>query len=882
MQEPNLTPEYQECIAHAWLYTISRNQSMIGHDEMLLWLYHHTQQQAYHDALWEIVGIRKSDWLQEYISTSYTDSPLQVLQGNHHQLMIEHSLQQSLFAGEQNSVVELLNLSWKGISDQFKAYLKSKKVPYQKVSKRIWLLNDLLDELEISIEDLMIQFQAIKDQYDVKLYDIDLDFLLNDEWEDDEMTALIQQMIGLGNESPLSGIHSYSDYDIINSDDTDLMDRDDEDDTDGKSTSAVAGQEDTTTKKKKLAVDHFGIDMTNLVRTTTVDPVIGRDKETDQVIYTLLRKTKNNPLLIGEAWVGKTAIIEWLAQRIVAGMVPDKLLDKRLIMLDMSTLVAGTKYRGEFESRLKSILDEASDPTLGIILFIDEIHTLMGAGSAEGTAGDAAQMLKPMLARGQIKVIGATTFDEYQKHIEKDAALKRRFQEVNVWEPNHDDTIAIITGLKTRYEDFHGVSIDTEAIEQAVTLSKRYILTKHLPDKAIDLIDEACARKAIIKLDESSSQNYKALTDESAAIDAKIEQAVADQDYFAAAELKKQQNEVKLKLQEIKWTSNTPRHLRPIITPADINNVIADKIGIPTHMISESEVDKLRRLDADLTMSLHWQEEVVQLVTKAIKRSRLSVVHKSKPIASFLFLWPSGVGKTFTAKLIAKDYFNDEKALIRVDMSDLMERHSVSKLIGSAPWYVGYDEWGGLTEQVRRKPYSVILFDEIEKASPDVLNIMLQILDEWQIKDNKGRLIDFKNTIIIMTSNLWSEFFTDKGTKIGFGVSGSADFDYDHAKSLVMDKVNSHFTPEWLNRIDFKIVFRPLSKIVLADIFRKHLNGLFDQRRAKSDITLPEYSDDRVATIINDIYNPAYGARPVEQYIFDKVEEELIEQVMNK
>ncbi len=873
MQEPNLTPEYQECIAHAWLYTISRNQSMIGHDEMLLWLYHHTQQQAYHDSLWEIVGIRKSDWLQEYISTSYTDSPLQVLQGNHHQLMIEHSLQQSLFAGEQNSVVELLNLSWKGISDQFKAYLKSKKIPYQKVTKRIWLLNDLLDELEISLDELMVQFQVIKNQYDVKLYDIDLDFLLNDEWEDDEMTSLIQQMIGLGDQS---------DYSVTNEDDTDLMDRDDEWEDDTKSTSAVAGQEETTSKKKKLAVDHFGIDMTNLVRTTTVDPVIGRDKETDQVIYTLLRKTKNNPLLIGEAWVGKTAIIEWLAQRIVAGTVPDKLLDKRLIMLDMGTLVAGTKYRGEFESRLKSILDEAADPTLGIILFIDEIHTLMGAGSAEGTAGDAAQMLKPMLARGQIKVIGATTFDEYQKHIEKDAALKRRFQEVNVGEPNHDDTIAIITGLKKRYEDFHGVSIEGDAIEQAVTLSKRYILTKHLPDKAIDLIDEACARKAIIKLDAESNKQYKHINEQSAAIDVQIEQAVADQDYFAAAELKKQQNELKLKLQELKGSSTTPHHLRPTVTASDINNVIAEKIGIPTHMISESEVDKLRRLDADLTMSLYGQDEVVQLVTKAIKRSRLSVVQKNKPITSFLFLWPSGVGKTYTAKLIAKDYFNDEKALIRVDMSDLMERHSVSKLIGSAPGYVWYDEWGNLTEQVRRKPYAVILFDEIEKAAPDVLNIMLQILDEWQIKDNKGRLIDFKNTIIIMTSNLGSEFFTDKGSKIGFGLGTNTEFDYDHAKSLVMDKVNSHFTPEWLNRIDFKIVFRPLSKTVLIDIFRKNLDLLFAQRAAKSDITLPEYSDDRVATIINDIYNPAYGARPVEQYIFDKVEEELIEQVMNR
>lgn len=846
---------------------------MIGHDEMLLWLYHHVQQQPYAQALWEIIGIRKSDWLQQYISLSYTDSPLQALQGNHHQLMIEHSLQQSLFAGNHENITQLLSLSWKWVSDTLKIYLKSKKIPYQKVHKRIIQLEELLKELEMSLSDLMTQFVMIKQKYDVKLYDIDLEFLLSEEWEDDEITTLIQQMIGLWDQS---------DYDVINGDDTDLLDHDEDGSSEDKSTSAVAWQDETTSKKKKLAVDHFGIDMTHLVRTTSVDPVIGRDKETDQVIYTLLRKTKNNPLLIGEAGVGKTAIVEWLAQRIVAGNVPDKLIDKRLIMLDMGTLVAGTKYRGEFESRLKSILDEASDPTLNIILFIDEIHTMMGAGSAEGTAGDAAQMLKPMLARGQIKVIGATTFDEYQKHIEKDAALKRRFQEVNVDEPNHDDTVAIIEWLKVRYEDFHGVSITSEAIIHAVVLSKRYMLTKHLPDKAIDLLDEACARKAIIKLDETSSKQYQELNDESARIDARIEQAVADQDYFAAAELKKQQNELKTKLQEIKGTSNTPRHMRPVIMVDDINRVISDKIGVPAHMISESEVEKLRRLDADLTVSLYGQEEAVQLVSKAIKRSRLSVVHKNKPIASFLFLWPSGVGKTYTAKLIAKDYFGDDKALIRVDMSDLMERHSVSKLIGSAPWYVGYDEGWGLTEQVRRKPYSVILFDEIEKASPDVLNIMLQILDEWQIKDNKWRLIDFKNTVIIMTSNLGSEFFTDKGTKIGFGVSESTEFDYDHAKSLVMDKVNSHFTPEWLNRIDFKIVFRPLSKTILASIFRKHLDELFAQWKAKSSITLPEYSDERVATIINDIYNPAYGARPIEQYIFDKVEEELIEQVMQQ
>jgi len=779
--------------------------------------------------------------------------------------MIEHSLQQGIVAGNQQSLTELIKLSRSGVSDGLKTYFKSKKIPYQKISKRIADLHQLVNELEMPLPDLIKQFDSIKDQFSIKLYDIDLDFLLNED-VDTTINSMMQQIIGLGQQSDL----------IIDQDDTDLLEPDDAWDT--ETTSAVSGQE--STKKKKLAIEHFGIDLTHIARTQTVDPVIGRDKETDQVIYTLLRKTKNNPLLIGEAGVGKTAIVEWLAQRIVAGNVPDKLRDKKLILLDMGTLVAGTKYRGEFESRLKSILDEAVDPSLWVILFIDEIHTLMGAGSSEGSAGDAAQMLKPLLARGQIKVIGATTFDEYQKHIEKDAALKRRFQEVTVVEPNDKDAIAIIEWLKVRYEDFHGVTIESEAIEHAVLLSKRYILTKHLPDKAIDLIDEACARKGIITLDEDTTAQYQVINDRIAEVDQQIEEAVANQDYFQAAELKKQQNQQKLELQQLKGTSSMPHHLRPVITLNDINAVIAEKIGIPTHMISESEVEKLRRLDADLTVSLYGQEAAVQLVTKAIKRSRLSVSHKSKPIASYLFLGPSGVGKTFTAKLIAKDYFNDEKALIRVDMSDLMERHSVSKLIGSAPGYVWYDEWGNLTEQVRRKPYSVILFDEIEKASPDVLNIMLQILDEGQIKDNKGRWIDFKNTIIIMTSNIGSEYFSDKGSAIGFSMSATAEFDYDHAKWLVMDKIKDHFTPEWLNRVDYKIVFRPLSKIILANIFRKQLNELYAQRWSKSDIKLPDYSDEQIATIVNELYDPAYGARPIEKYIYDTVEEWLIEQMM--
>ena len=864
MQQPNLTPEYKECIAHAGLYSISRNQNFIGYNELLLGLYHYIQQQWYASWLWELLGIKKQHWLQDYIREHYWDTHT-ISSSHNRQLMIDHTLQKNILSGEKKEgVISLLELVWWWIDNDLKTFLKGKRISYKKIYDRIKQLSVLLHEVGASPAELIVQLETIKHQHDIKLYDIDLQFLIDDNWENDLMSQLIQ--------------HKISTYPLqSNSDETDVIDHDNE--TSRSNNSTVTQGDDS--KKKKLAIDHFGIDLTHQARTLNPDPVIGRDKETDQIIYTLLRKTKNNPLLVGEAWVWKTAIVEWLAQRIVAWQVPDKLADKRLIMIDMSTLVAWTKYRGEFEQRLKSILDEASDPVLNVILFIDEIHTLIWAWSAEWTAWDAAQMLKPALARWQIKVIWATTFDEYQKYIEKDAALKRRFQEVNVQEPSHEDTVAIIRWLKTRYEDFHGVIIDDDAITQAVVLSSRYVLTKHLPDKAIDLIDEACARKGVVTISEEHNQQYSLLSQQIQEIDITIETAVWEQDYFAAAELKKQQNNLKAQLQQLKWWNTIPHHLRPSIGVTDISNVLADKLGIPTHMLSESEIEKLQRLNSDLTKSLYGQDEVVQTITKAIKRSRLSVMQKNKPIASFLFLGPSGVGKTYTAKLIAKDYFNDEKALIRIDMSDLMERHSVSKLIGSAPGYVGYDEWWWLTEQVRRKPYSVLLFDEIEKASSDVLNIMLQILDEWQIKDNKWRRIDFKNTIIIMTSNIGSEYFWIKGAKIWFGVSeiGDINDDYNRIKDLVLDKTADHFSPEWLNRVDYKIVFRPLSKEILCHILRNQIDLLFDKRKTKN-ITLPEYNDDRIKSIVNEIYNPAYGARPIEQYVFDKVEEELIDQVI--
>ena len=430
----------------------------------------------------------------------------------------------------------------------------------------------------------------------------------------------------------------------------------------------------------------------------------------------------------------------------------------------MGTLVAGTKYRGEFESRMKNILEEAMNPANNIILFIDELHTIIGAGGQDHN--DAAQMLKPILSRGKIKLIGATTFDEYQKIIEKDAALKRRFQEVVVNEPTNDIAFEIISGLRKTYEDFHGVLISDEAIRSAINLSKRYILNKQLPDKALDILDEACARESTIQEKLDTNKEYLATEKELDNIQQEIATAVNNQDYFTASELKEKQDDLKKKLQNIRNFSSIPVEKRTKITPAHIGNVLAEKTGIPVNIVNEDEISKLKRLKATLQESLIGQEEAVNAIVKTLTRSRLSMIEKKKPIGSFLFLGPSGVGKTYLAKLIAKDYFGDEGAMIRFDMSEFMEKYSVSKLIGSAAGYVGFEEGGSLTEAVRRKPYSVVLFDEIEKSSTDVLNLLLQILDEGQLKDSKGRIIDFKSTIIILTSNIGGDEFSKKQVKI--------------------------------------------------------------------------------------------------------------------
>lgn len=642
----------------------------------------------------------------------------------------------------------------------------------------------------------------------------------------------------------------------------------------------------TTSKKKeekKLNIEYFGTDLTKESKDGFIDPIIGREQEINQVIYTLLRKTKNNPLLIGEPGVGKTAIVEGLAQRIIAGTVPDKLKGKRIFLLDMGTLVAGTKYRGEFESRMKAILEEAIDPTNNIILFIDELHTIIGAGGQDHN--DAAQMLKPLLSRGKIKLIGATTFDEYQKVIEKDAALKRRFQEVVVNEPDNDTTRQIIMGLKQTYEDFHGVQILDEAVDAAINLSKRYILNKQLPDKALDILDEACARESTMQEKLDNDDAYKKTEKKIKKVELQIEKAIDAQDYFAAAELKEQEEKLKKELQNIRSHKNIPTHLRSEIDAKDIGNVLAEKTGIPVNIVNEDEISKLRRLDWTLKESIIGQNEAVDAVVRTLTRSRLSMIEKKKPIGSFLFLGPSGVGKTYLAKLIAKDYFGDENAMIRFDMSEFMEKFSVSKLIGSPAGYVGFEEGGGLTEAVRRKPYSVVLFDEIEKASPDVLNILLQILDEGQLKDSKGRMIDFKSTIIVMTSNIWSEEFSRKQVNIGFSTGTTKEMDdkgFDQIKERIMDQLKSHLSPELINRIDYKVIFRPLNKENLTEIFNKQLASFLDIWRTNEHVTLPKFNKKQIEEIIDKIYDPQYWARPVERYIQNDIEGDLIAMVLNR
>ncbi len=660
---------------------------------------------------------------------------------------------------------------------------------------------------------------------------------------------------------------------------------------------------------KTPTLDEFGTNLTQLATESKLDPVVGRHKEIDRVIQILGRRTKNNPVLIGEPGVGKTAIAEGLAQRIQQGDIPDILEEKRVLTLDIGLLVAGTKYRGEFEERLKKIMEEIKSAG-NVILVIDEVHTLIGAGAAEG-AIDAANILKPALARGELQCIGATTLDEYRKHIERDAALERRFQPVTVGEPSIPDTIEILRGLRERYEQHHRLKITDAALDAAATLGDRYISDRFLPDKAIDLIDEAGSRVRLLnsKLPPAAKEVDKELR----AVQKEKEDAVRDQDFGRAGELRDKEVELREKIRTLLQSSReeTPVNsgdagqtsegavgeavssdsaegstaqpqllTTPIVDEEDIAHIVASWTGVPVQKLTESESVKLLNMEETLHKRLIGQDEAVKAVSKAIRRARVGLKNPNRPIASFIFSGPTGVGKTELTKALAAYFFGSEEAMIRLDMSEFMERHTVSKLIGSPPGYVGFNEGGQLTEAVRRRPYTVVLFDEIEKAHPDVFNLLLQLLEDGRLTDSKGRTVDFKNTLIIMTSNIGSKVIEKGGGGLGFEFSGenAEENQYNRIKSLVNEELKQYFRPEFLNRLDEIIVFRQLNREEVKDIAEIMLKEVF-ARIGDKGITLT-VSNAFKERLVEEGYNPAYGARPLRRAVMRLLEDSLAEEVL--
>ena len=632
--------------------------------------------------------------------------------------------------------------------------------------------------------------------------------------------------------------------------------------------------------KKGSALEEFTRDLTESARAGRLDPVIGRDEEIRRVIQILSRRTKNNPVLIGEPGVGKTAIAEGLAERIAAADVPEELLDKRVLSLDLSGMVAGTKYRGEFEERIKKTIDEVKKAG-NVILFIDELHTIVGAGSAEG-AVDAANILKPALSRGEIRVVGATTLDEYRKYIEKDAALERRFQPVTVGEPSPEATLEILKGLRDKYEAHHKLTITDEALEAAVSLSRRYINDRFLPDKAIDLMDEAASQVRMSA--ESTSPDLKSLEEKINALHREKADAIAAQDYEKAAQLRdlEQKYTQQVDIERENWKKSLSTN-RGSVGAEDIAKVVAGWTGIPVTRLTEDESMRMLRLEETLHKRVVGQDEAVTAVAKAIRRSRVGLKDPKRPIGSFLFLGPTGVGKTELCKTLAETMFGDENAMIRLDMSEYMEKHTVSRLVGSPPGYVGHEEGGQLTEKVRRKPYSVVLFDEIEKAHPDVWNILLQILEDGIVTDSQGRRVDFKNTIIVMTSNVGAKNITAAETPLGFhGGDKSAEEDeakrYERIRQAVMDDLKKTFRPEFLNRIDEIIVFRQLTQENIREIASRMLQ-VTGRRMAEQGITL-DIDDDALTELARDGFDPQYGARPLRRSIQNLVEDAVAEQML--
>ena len=636
------------------------------------------------------------------------------------------------------------------------------------------------------------------------------------------------------------------------------------------------GRKEPVRRSDVPTLEQFGRDLTRDAHEKRLDPVVGRETEIQRVIQVLSRRTKNNPCLIGEPGVGKTAIIEAIAQRIEAGEVPETMLDKRIFILDLTSTVAGSKYRGEFEERIKRIINEVQAAG-NIILFIDEIHTIIGAGSAEGSM-DASNILKPSLARGQIQIIGATTINEYRKNIEKDAALERRFQPIMVDEPSVEDTITILNGLKDTYEKYHNVVISEEGIDAAAKLSERYINDRYLPDKAIDLIDEACAKarlkgtpktKAVI----NAENNVELYTN-------MLEDSIKKGDFKTGSEAKINLDKAMTKLDKVteKWNTNKYEN-KPVIGESEIAEVVSMWTRIPVSKLTKDESKRLIKLEEVLHKRVVGQDEAVKAVAKAVRRGRVGLKDPNRPIGSFLFLGPTGVGKTELSKALAESVFGSEEAIIRVDMSEYMEKHSVSKMVGSPPGYVGYDEGGQLSEKVRRNPYSVILFDEIEKAHPDVFNILLQVLDDGHITDSKGRKVSFKNTILIMTSNAGASRIMEP-KKLGFNSEENEKQDYEKMKANVMEDVKRIFRPEFINRIDDIIVFHSLGKNEVGKIVNIMLNQFKHRVKEQMDIDI-RFADSAKKYITQEGYDKKYGARPLRRMIQNKIEDTLSDEILN-